>query len=776
MGVEVCMNKLCKESSIGEWKKGWSLISGGFAKLCNKCGLAYENSVFCDQFHRLEAGWRECNNCKKLIHCGCIVSKSLFEYLDFGGIGCVTCVKASQLCLDAGNANRFAHITKNNANDRYAEHTDGGLSVERVGKGNLMQLRKTAEAGETSFWPQAQRDGVFSSIGSKSEEINCRFNKTDTGFLNVMKHSSHLSALTTSENNRPTWETKSRDESLSLKISLGTSSRNCVLPSAKEIVEGKLEGKASSISQQGHNSYPILAKQPKTGVTLNLETNKGMISLPRIGRPPADVKGKNQLLSRYWPRITDQELEKLSGDLKSKIVPLFEKVLSPSDAGRIGRLVLPKACAEAFLPPIDQSEGVPLLFQDIKGNEWTFQFRFWPNNNSRMYVLEGVTPCIQFLRLNAGDTVTFSRIDSGEKFVLGFRRASGSTDTQDDSTSAHSNGISTKDTNVSGATKNLNSLSSFSDLLQSMKGNREPYLNGHSKHLHLGNGTPDWLKTAHCEEAANNGPLQQQVSVSDKKKTCKIGTKTKRLHIRSEDSLELRLTWEEAQDLLCPPPNVKPNIVQIDDQVFEEYDEPPVFGKGTITNACPSGSPCSASEQLGPNEQENLQRTRKASKKRKIVEKSNSIEEDKLQDLDTLASMAILGDNLADLDEPTSAGITTKHPRHRDGCTCIVCIQSPSGQGKHKPTCTCLACETLKRRSKTLMMRKKKNQSESEAAAPQNDQTNHSGEADTSGDASRQDTSNSTDEVSLNGGQKEAVEPSAAGQLDLNCHPDHEDM
>lgn len=114
-------------------------------------------------------------------------------------------------------------------------------------------------------------------------------------------------------------------------------------------------------------------------------------------------------------------------------MPLFEKVLSPSDAGRIGRLVLPKACAEvyfdvyldsvykrfpcncgiydelvyefqAFLPRILQSEGVPLQFQDIMGNEWTFQFRFWPNNNSRMYVLEGVTPCIQSLQLNAGDT------------------------------------------------------------------------------------------------------------------------------------------------------------------------------------------------------------------------------------------------------------------------------------------------------------------------------------------------------------------------------------
>jgi hypothetical protein len=131
--------------------------------------------------------------------------------------------------------------------------------------------------------------------------------------------------------------------------------------------------------------------------------------------------------------------------LKSTVVPLFEKVLSASDAGRIGRLVLPKACAEvclyfifiylflhesgtvfcrfylilyyinetsdkvvyelqAYFPHISHSEGLPLRVQDVKGNEWTFQFRFWPNNNSRMYVLEGVTPCIQAMELRAGDT------------------------------------------------------------------------------------------------------------------------------------------------------------------------------------------------------------------------------------------------------------------------------------------------------------------------------------------------------------------------------------
>uniref|UniRef100_A0A804NS25 Uncharacterized protein n=1 Tax=Zea mays TaxID=4577 RepID=A0A804NS25_MAIZE len=63
----------------------------------------------------------------------------------------------------------------------------------------------------------------------------------------------------------------------------------------------------------------------------------------RVARPPAEGRGRNQLLPWYWPRITDQELQQISGDSNSTIVPLFEKVLSASDVGRIGRLVLPKA-------------------------------------------------------------------------------------------------------------------------------------------------------------------------------------------------------------------------------------------------------------------------------------------------------------------------------------------------------------------------------------------------------------------------------------------------
>ncbi|RDY07748.1 B3 domain-containing transcription repressor VAL1, partial [Mucuna pruriens] len=604
MEVEVCMNCSCKDRSVREWKKGWPLRSGGFARLCDKCGSAYANSTFCDKFHQHQTGWRECSCCNKIIHCGCIVSRSLFEYLDFGGIGCVTCVKTSQIPLirDTENPNGAVRSIKNNASDRHTEHIDGRLLVDGAGKGKLKQLCRIGEASESSRWPQAERDGMDSCIGSNRQQ--------DRRFSNVMKPANHSITFTTLENNRPTWETKSMHKSSSLNISLGTSSANSVLPSALEIIEGRLEGKASSCPfHQGQRSLSILSKPLMNGITMNLEANKGLTSQERIARPPADGRGKNLLLSRYWPRITDQELQQLSGDLNSIIVPLFEKVLSASDAGRIGRLVLPKSCAEAYFPPISQSEGLPLQIRDVKGNEWIFQFRFWPNNNSRMYVLEGVTPCIQALQLNAGDTVIFSRIDPGGKFVMGYRRTSDSIDTQDASISALSNCFSTKETTFSGATANLYSGSSYPDLLQTRKVNGEPYLNGCSEHLRLGTGTAHGLQPENFE-MVNNDLLQQLISVSEKR-TQNIGPMSKRFLIHNEDAKELRLTWEEAQELLRPAPSVKPTIVKIEDQEFEEYEEPPVFGKRTTINAHHSRSLSSASEEMSPKELENIPVTSK---------------------------------------------------------------------------------------------------------------------------------------------------------------------
>ena len=41
--------------------------------------------------------------------------------------------------------------------------------------------------------------------------------------------------------------------------------------------------------------------------------------------------------------------------------------------------------------------------------------------------------------------------------------------------------------------------------------------------------------------------------------------------MHSDDAMELRVTWEEAQELLRPPTN-SPTIIKIEDCEFEEYD------------------------------------------------------------------------------------------------------------------------------------------------------------------------------------------------------------
>lgn len=773
------MNAACGATTTSEWKKGWSLRSGEFANLCFDCGSAYENSVFCDTFHLEESGWRECRSCNKHLHCGCIASKLMLEHLDYGGIGCTSCANNSQLQsvpsdriykdLGLGTADSIGQLQPPLVVNR--------LEDEDLPNGKLMQLGKATDGHMLYQFPPSQVANPDISLGQiKQEDFIHAIKEVGTAFQSLNRPlSSTLIART--DNSRPTIHQALAQSFVSVNPN-APSDLALMFPHGISESKEKEQSKATSSAQQGQKSRPLLPKPSKVSHSTRPE---GEI---RVARPPAEGRGRNQLLPRYWPRITDQELQQLSGDLNSTIVPLFEKVLSASDAGRIGRLVLPKACAEAYFPPISQSEGRPLRIQDVKGKEWTFQFRFWPNNNSRMYVLEGVTPCIQSMQLQAGDTVIFSRIDPEGKLVMGFRKAASSGNLQDSQQSVIPNG----DTFLSDAIENLPSVSGYSGLLQSLRGSKEPHLNAVSGHLNTTDANIIWDKS------------DRQMLIQEKKKTRNIGSKSKRLLMHSDEAMELRVTWEEAQDLLRPPPSAKPSIVTIEDHDFEEYDEPPVLGKWSIFTAQPSGEhdqwaqcdncskwrrlpvdvllpsrwtcadnvwdptrcSCSASDELNPKELENLlTAASKAFKKRRTVEgHAKSAQECEPQSgLDALATAAVLGD-----EEPS----TTKHPRHRPGCTCIVCIQPPSGKGKHKPTCTCNVCMTVRRRFKTLMMRKKKRQSDLEAEIAQRK------------NVSKEESDLDMTPPSLHGNYSEREaedEKSQAGpsngkaQIDLNCDP-----
>jgi hypothetical protein len=355
------------------------------------------------------------------------------------------------------------------------------------------------------------------------------------------------------------------------------------------------------------------------------------------------------------------------------------------------------------------------------------------------------------MQLQAGDTVTFSRTEPEGKLVMGYRKATNSTATQ------------------------------------MFKGSSEPNLNMFSNSLNPGCGDINWSKLEKSEDMAKDNLFLQSSLTSARKRVRNIGTKSKRLLIDSVDVLELKITWEEAQELLRPPQSTKPSIFTLENQDFEEYDEPPVFGKRTLfvsrqtgeqeqwvqCDACgkwrqlpvdillppkwscsdnlldPGRSSCSAPDELSPREQDTLVRQSKEFKRRRLASSNEKLNQS--QDASALNSLGNAGITTTGEQGEITVAATTKHPRHRAGCSCIVCSQPPSGKGKHKPSCTCTVCEAVKRRFRTLMLRKR-----------------NKGEA---GQASQQAQSQSEcrDETEVE--SIPAVELAAGENIDLNSDP-----
>ncbi|KAK4791596.1 hypothetical protein SAY86_032009 [Trapa natans] len=101
---------------------------------------------------------------------------------------------------------------------------------------------------------------------------------------------------------------------------------------------------------------------------------------------------------------------------------LFEKVVTPSDVGKLNRLVIPKQYAEKHFPLQSgcssygtssssgniNAKGFLLNFEDIEGKVWRFRYSYW--NSSQSYVLtKGWSRFVKEKILNAGDTVCFQR-------------------------------------------------------------------------------------------------------------------------------------------------------------------------------------------------------------------------------------------------------------------------------------------------------------------------------------------------------------------------------
>ncbi|CAG7893113.1 unnamed protein product [Brassica rapa] len=95
---------------------------------------------------------------------------------------------------------------------------------------------------------------------------------------------------------------------------------------------------------------------------------------------------------------------------------LFEKVVTPSDVGKLNRLVIPKQHAEKYfpLPSLSVTKGVLINFEDVTGKVWRFHYSYW--NSSQSYVLtKGWSRFVKEKNLRAGDVVTFERSTGSDR-------------------------------------------------------------------------------------------------------------------------------------------------------------------------------------------------------------------------------------------------------------------------------------------------------------------------------------------------------------------------
>lgn len=78
-----------------------------------------------------------------------------------------------------------------------------------------------------------------------------------------------------------------------------------------------------------------------------------------------------------------------------------------------------QAVAEAQFAEYLEKQGAQMVGEDVDGQTYDFRFRFWLNNQSRMYLIEGCLEMIKKYKLQKGDVIVFARKGDGTLVVGG---------------------------------------------------------------------------------------------------------------------------------------------------------------------------------------------------------------------------------------------------------------------------------------------------------------------------------------------------------------------
>ncbi|GAA0142261.1 DNA-binding transcription factor [Lithospermum erythrorhizon] len=164
----------------------------------------------------------------------------------------------------------------------------------------------------------------------------------------------------------------------------------------------------------------LITKKRLSGVRKKCFTSLTPFAFPK-------VKPKQSFFTYNISHVPPPPLSR--GNLKF----LFEKRLQKSDVGSLKRVILPKHPTEKYLPTLESKEGFFIWMDDMDGEHvWKFKFRYWPNNTSRMYVLESTGDFTDEHNLEEGDHILFYQDCDSDDYVVQGKKAKGPKDTDID--------------------------------------------------------------------------------------------------------------------------------------------------------------------------------------------------------------------------------------------------------------------------------------------------------------------------------------------------------
>ncbi|KAE8677204.1 AP2/ERF and B3 domain-containing transcription factor [Hibiscus syriacus] len=166
-----------------------------------------------------------------------------------------------------------------------------------------------------------------------------------------------------------------------------------------------------------HRNFPRTDLNVQEPAFQSLYSDEDVQNMIRDGSYQAKLEDFVKILSNKEGRSTVNLSKKLvHGDTQFSCTQLFQKELTPSDVGKLNRLVIPKKHAVKHFPQIRETdqqrlaggavEDAELVFYDKLMKTWRFRYCYWRSSQSFVFT-RGWSRFVKEKKLSEKDAVTF---------------------------------------------------------------------------------------------------------------------------------------------------------------------------------------------------------------------------------------------------------------------------------------------------------------------------------------------------------------------------------